>query len=52
MQLSDSMQLTKAGFWLVLSPFKTPKHAHYVNKFQISEECFATSAIIKRKPLY
>ena len=35
MQLSDSMQLTKAVFWLVFSPFKAQKHVRFVNKIQI-----------------
>jgi hypothetical protein len=52
MQLADSLQLTKAGFWLVLSPFKTPKHARYVNKFQISEECVLRHLQSSKENLY
>jgi len=52
MQLSDSMQLTKAVFLLVFSPFKAQKYVWIVNKIQTLKKYFTTLAIIKRKTFY
>lgn len=49
MQLSDSMQLTKAAFLHVFSSFKAQKHICFVNKIQIPKKYFTTFVIIKKK---
>ena len=41
MQLSDSMQLTKAVLQLVFSPFKAQKHLCIVNKIQTNSRIFS-----------